>query len=285
MTHLSDEQLVAQFYKDGDSHAVAEHLRTCEACQVRMDQLSAVLNSVDLPVPERSEEYGASVWHNLRGHLAEGQVRQPWWKLPSTLRWSTFAAVAALVLAAFLLGRFTQTPPPQIAVQHPTQSQPPAPTITKPEEELPRSNGAQPVQVKSTKTPTNVKSRDRILVVAVGDHLERSQMVLAELMNADAGEPIDISTQRQIAGELVAENRLYRQAARRDKDPSLTNLLDELERVLVDIAHEPSKLSGPELASVKQRIEAQGIVFKVRVVGSQIRQREKQKQTTLGKST
>ena len=38
----------------------------------------------------------------------------------------------------------------------------------------------------------------------------------------------------------------------------------------MDIAHEPSKLTGPELASIKQRIEAQGIVFKVRVVGSQM---------------
>jgi hypothetical protein len=122
-------------------------------------------------------------------------------------------------------------------------------------------------------------------MVAVGDHLERSQMVLVELLNARPGESMDISSQQKLAEDLVSENRLYRQAAQRDRDASVANLLDELERVLVDIAHEPSKLSGPELASVKQRIEAQGIVFKVRVVGSQIRQHKQQHQAILGKSS
>ena len=286
MTHLTDEQLVEQFYKDGDVRSGMEHLRTCEECRVRMDQLSAVLNNVDFAVPEREEDYGATVWHNLKGHLPEEIVRQPWWKLPSTLRWAGFAAMAALLIAAFLLGRLTQTPKPQVAVQSPTQVQPP--TQAPPEQPLQPSQqqgGTQQVSVKSPKGTEPLKTRDRILFVAVGDHLERSQMVLVELMNANPTEPLDITTQRQIAGELVSENRLYRQAAKRDKDQSLANLLEELERVLVDIAHEPSKLTGPELASVKQRIEAQGIVFKVRVVGSQIRQREQRKQTALGKST
>ena len=109
-------------------------------------------------------------------------------------------------------------------------------------------------------------------------------MVLVELMNATPGEPLDISNQRKLAEDLVSENRLYRQTAAREKDRSVTNLLDELERVLVDIAHEPSKLSGPELENIKQRIEAQGIVFKVRVVGSQMKQRKQQRQTESGKT-
>jgi hypothetical protein len=109
-------------------------------------------------------------------------------------------------------------------------------------------------------------------------------MVLVELMNATPGESLDISSQQRVAEDLVSENRLYRQTAARAKNKSVTSLLDELERVLVEIAHEPSKLTGPELASIKQRIEAQGIVFKVRVVGSQMNQREKQRQTGSGKT-
>ena len=286
MTHLTDEQLVATFYKDGDTRDAREHLGACEECRVRMDQLNAVLNNVDFPVPERGDDYGATVWHNLKGHLPEEVIRQPWWKMRSTLRWAAFAGMAALLFAAFLLGRFTQSPKSQIAVQTPTQIQIPAPTVSTPDEQVPEQQGStQRVSVKTPPAGAPLKPRDRILFVAVGDHLERSQMILVELMNANAGEPLDITTQREIAGELVSQNRLYRQAAQRDKDQSLANLLEELERVLVDIAHEPSKLTGPELASVKQRIEAQGIVFKVRVVGSQIRQREQRKQTALGKST
>lgn len=109
-------------------------------------------------------------------------------------------------------------------------------------------------------------------------------MVLVELMNATPGESLDISSQRQLAQDLVSENRLYRQTAAREKDRSVTNLLDELERALVDIAHEPTKLTGRELENIKQRIEAQGIVFKVRVVGLQMRKRKQQLQTVSGKT-
>ena len=52
------------------------------------------------------------------------------------------------------------------------------------------------------------QGHDRILLVAVGDHLERSQMVLVELMNATPGESLDISSQQQVAEDLVSENRL-----------------------------------------------------------------------------
>ena len=41
-------------------------------------------------------------------------------------------------------------------------------------------------------------ARERILLVAVGDHLERSEMLLVELVNAGAdGRPVDISPQQQ----------------------------------------------------------------------------------------
>ena len=59
-------------------------------------------------------------------------------------------------------------------------------------------------------------------------------------------------------------------------------MLDELERVLLDIAHEPSKLDSAELQQVRERIEAAGILFKIRVVGSNLREREKPPITAKG---
>jgi hypothetical protein len=282
MMHLTDEQLALHFYGDNDDRKVAEHLGECDACRAEMERIALVLNSVEMPVPERGEEYGAQVWHNLRGHLPENEGKASWWRSPLTLRWAALGAVAALIVTAFFLGRVTQQPKDQPVAQNPTYVQPvePAP---KTQEEIPEPK-TQNASVRSG-NPALRQGRDRILLVAVGDHLERSQMILVELMNATPGESLDISQQQKIAEDLVSENRLYRQAAKRDKDASVATLLDELERVLVDIAHEPSKLSGPELESVKQRIEAQGIVFKVRVVGSQIQQRKQQARTTLGKST
>lgn len=283
MTHLSDEQLALHYYDNSDAN-IAAHLRSCESCGARMQRLEAVLKAVEIPVPERDENYGATVWHNLKGHLPEREVRKPWWQLVQVQRWAAAGVVAALMIAAFFVGRVSQhqAPPPRVAVAPAPPTQP-VENAAVPEQPMP-SNPA----VRSTNVTTPVQrsgGRDRILMVAVGDHLERSQMVLVELMNAQPGESLDISSQQKLAEDLVDENRLYRQAAQRDKDTSVANLLDELERVLVDIAHEPSKLTGPELASIKQRIEAQGIVFKVRVVGSKIRQQRKQQQPILGKSS
>jgi hypothetical protein len=283
MMHPTDEQLALHYYGENDDRKVAEHLDECEACRAEMDRIVSVLSAVEMPVPERGEEYGAQVWHNLRGLLPENEPKASWWRSPLTLRWAALGAVAALIVMAFFLGRATQQPKDRTVVQTPTQTQPIETTPKAPEAQGPRTQNAS-VEKKSD-NPALRNGRDRILLVAVGDHLERSQMILVELMNATPGESLDISTQQRAAEDLVSENRLYRQAAKRDKDASVANLLDELERVLVDIAHEPSKLSGAELESVKQRIEAQGIVFKVRVVGSQIQQRKQRPRPTLGKST
>jgi len=54
----------------------------------------------------------------------------------------------------------------------------------------------------------------------------------------------------------------------------LGTLLDELERTLLDIAHSPSQLEGPELKRIQQRIEARGLIFKVRVVESKVRREQ-----------
>ena len=115
--------------------------------------------------------------------------------------------------------------------------------------------------------------RERVLLVAVGDHLERSQMVLVELANAHTRDALDISAERQSADELLASNRLYRQTAAQIGETGVADLLDDLERVLAEVANGPSQVSMQDLAAIQQRIEAQGILFKVKIIGSDMRER------------
>ena len=115
---------------------------------------------------------------------------------------------------------------------------------------------------------------ERVLLVAVGDYLERSQMVLIELTNANPKGSMDISAEQERAGDLVTETRLYRQTAARTGDTRITGVLDELERVLVDITHAPSKMTPDQLEELRQRLEAEGILFKIRVLGSNVRNQE-----------
>jgi hypothetical protein len=240
MKHLSDEELVLFYYGESqEAGGVEEHLDACEACRASFRALQVVLNTVDsAPVPERGALHGEQVWRRIEGRLGRGITRRrkafSWWI------WSP--AMAALVLAAFLAGRLSH-------------------------------RGEKPVATASNQNSQQV--RERILLVAVGDHLERSQMVLAELSNApDQKGKLDISDERQMAEELLDDNRLYRQTARTTGDTAVANVLDDLERVLIEIAHSPSEISGDQLAELRQQIENRGLLFQVRVLGSRVRDEE-----------
>ncbi len=235
MNHLNEEQLVLFYYGESpESGGVEDHLAGCESCRADFRALQLVLNSVDsAPVPERHADYGQAVWERIEARLgARGRRRGFRW-------WIWAPATAALVLAAFLVGRLS----------HPGQ----APAV-------------------ATNPPNSQQVRERILLVAVGDHLERSQMVLAELSNAPEQQgKLDISDERRMAEELLDDNRLYRQTAKATGDTAVAGVLDELERVLLDVAHGPSELSGQELADLRREIESRGLLFKVRVLGSRAR--------------
>jgi hypothetical protein len=246
MNHLTEEELILHYYGEpgepgetGDTLGCERHLEECGDCRALYASLQRVLNVVDtLPVPERSAEYGTEVWQRIEHRL--GARRRSLWMLPAPWRWAAAgAAFAALLATAFLAGRFYPRP------------------------NLPTRMAA-----------ADAHTGERVLLVAVGDYLERSQMVLIELSNASPQGSLDISAEQERAGDLVTETRLYRQTAARTGDARITSVLDELERVLVDITHAPSNMTPPQLEELRQRLEAQGILFKIRVLGANVRKEE-----------
>jgi hypothetical protein len=248
-THPSEDQLVLYYYGEGDgSPDVRRHLDSCESCRAEYAGLQRVLNVVDsAPVPERAADYGSQVWSRLQPSLG-GKHR---WTLPilwPARHWVAAAVVTTLIVAAFLAGRYYPKAQPQ-------------------------------------QTANAGQVRERILLVAVGDHLERSQMVLVELTNAHPGQPLDVTSERARAEDLVAENRLYRQTALHTGDTRVASVLDDLEPVLLEIAHGPDHLTPEELEKLRQRIEGDGILFKVRVAGSTVRHREDKAALDAGRKT
>ncbi|HEX6879000.1 MAG TPA: hypothetical protein VF135_01430 [Terriglobales bacterium] len=248
MNHLSEEQLVQSYYKDVDGSAEREaHLAACAECREQLEKLTATLDSLAaFEVPERGEKYGEDVWNRIRAHLPE-QQRRRWFAWPRLQGWVTAGAIAVLIVGAFLLGRF---------------SKPAAPGGNTP-----------------TVAHKESDKEKKVLLVALGDHLDRSQMILVELTHASRTGDVDISSEQERAGQLLASNRLYRQAAERSGDADVAAVLDELERVLTEVAHEPSRLDGQELGSIQKRIESRGILFKVRVIGSKVRGEERRERT------
>jgi hypothetical protein len=246
MNHVTEEQLILHYYGEAadegvcDALGIERHLEECVDCRALYGSLQRVLNIVDsMPVPERPADYGAQVWERIRHRIPARRPVLAW--LPVPWRWATAGvAFAGLLVAAFVAGR----------------SYP----------------GARPSGPRLASNPD--QTSERVLRAAVGDYLERSQMVLVELTNADQKPVIDISAEQQRADDLVTETRLYRQTAARTGDTRIAGLLDELERVLVDIRNSPSQVTPAELEGFRQRLESEGILFKIRVLGSNVRNQE-----------
>ncbi len=262
--HPGEEQLLLFLYGDPAAGEVEGHVGSCDACQAILRDLERTLAAVDRhQVPERGPAYGGQVWARVQARL-KGDARESariggfsgaggWLTGFTPRRLALAGGLAVLLVAAFLVGRWSSPPPaPRMAAGTGTPAQaPPA----KP------AAGAQLV-------------RDRVLLVAVGEHLERSQMVLIELMNSADDGPVDISATQEWARDLVPTNRLIRDTADQAGERVVADVLDDLERALVEIANSPSPLSKTEFERVRQRIDSEGLVFKMRVLDSEVRARE-----------
>lgn len=253
MRHLADDELILYHYHDGDHiEAAKQHLASCAECRTRLDAIEEVLKLVVVPsLPERGPDYGSEVWNRIRADLPELNTRQQsWLTMP---RWAWAGVVAVLLVVVFLMGRYS------------SQKQSPQNVAT-------NSN--------STTAPPAQQVRERVLLLAVGDHLDLSQMLLVELTHASGAGEIDISREQQRAIELTDANRLYRTTAQQVGDTSIVTLLDQLERVLLQVGHQPSSITAGELKKIQDSIQSQGILFKVRVVRSNVREQSAQRPRT-----
>ena len=245
MNHLSEEQLILFHYDEAEERSSFEdHLAGCTQCRAQFEELER-----DLAVFSSSPmpERPDDYGHRVWLRLRPRLMERPglaWSWLFAPPRWLPASVLALFIIGAFLVGRYSRPP---------AQAIPP-------------------------------QARERILLMAVGNHLERSQMVLVELENTEATGRVDIFTERNIARDLVDENRLYRETAAQEGDPGVASVLDDLERVLLEIANGPATVSNAQLDEIRHRIEAKGILFKIRVIGSQVEQRERSaaRQTTGG---
>lgn len=113
----------------------------------------------------------------------------------------------------------------------------------------------------------SAEARERVLLMAMSDHLERSQILLVELAHATPGEN-ELKAERALARGLITENRLLRETARSGGDESHAAVLDDLERVLVSVANGPASESAADLDALKARIQSNDLLFKVRVMSA-----------------
>ena len=149
------------------------------------------------------------------------------------------AAAALLVIAAFVAGQFSSAPPAAI-------------------------------QTAATQEPV----RERVLLVDLGDHLDRTETALVEFVSGTDGRTLGPGRAR--VQDLVAANRLYRRTALASGDQGVADVLDELERALIEIAGTAPEASTDDLDVMRRRIDTRGLLFKVRVMRNQLQERAKE---------
>lgn len=236
--HPGDEDLLTLHWDGG--RRTAAHVAACAACSARLEELRAALRSAEAsPVPERGDSYGRELWARLEPRLPgrPGGLGLAALFAPRAL--GLAAAFAAVVVAAFLAGRLAGrgTAPPAAAAD----------------------------------------ASKRLLLSDLASHLDRSEAVLLELANGRGASKngTDVSAEQARLADLLPANRLYRQTAKREGDAAVSGLLDEIERVLLEVEHGPSELSAAERDSLAQRIESEGILFRLRILSARVRQLER----------
>lgn len=262
--HLTEEALILLHYGESEeSEAAGRHLSRCAPCAAARDEIRAALEIVtaaDAVVPDPPDDYAERVWDRIRprleAHGADEINRRRRSPRPFPYRgWAIAASLMVMLLAGFLAGRFSipvSDPPPR---------------------------------------PIDSAGIDRVLMVAAEDHLERTRRMIAEVANlngttaADGPATVDFGTGRQRALDLAAATRILRRSARARGEVALEYVLEEVERLLVSMAHAPADLPREDLHDLQRRIEDQGILLKLHAVSESLRQRGLRPRPAAGATT
>ena len=233
MKHLNEEELIALYYGEaaGDPDA-RRHLAQCEECAGSYAELKQDLEGIRaVEAPARGAEYGEQVWQALRPSLVPYERPRRSWFGISWKAAGLATACAMLIALGFVGGRYWERRGTNVA---------------------------------KTAAAGNGQASQRVVLVVMTDHLDRTERLLVALQHADAGDAPELQSQ---ARELLASNRLYRASATEAGDPALAGALDRLERVLAEVANDPD-LSEADLDRVRTQMNTEGILFEIRVLQS-----------------
>jgi hypothetical protein len=233
MKHLNEEELIALYYGERATESDAcRHLALCRECSTHYRELRQDLEGIQtVAVPQRGAEYGKQVWQALRPALTpyDRPKRRGW------IQWRPvgLVTVCALVVAlAFIGGRLWER---------------------------------QKENVAKTTGSVNPQASQRLVLVVLTDHLDRTERLLVALEHAKAGDAVETSELQSQAHELLASNRLYRVSASKAGDPALASALDRLERVLAEVDHDPT-LNAADLDRLRKDMNTEGILFEIRIL-------------------
>jgi hypothetical protein len=235
MRHLEEAELVEHYYEESANMGETErHLRACPRCANRYDELCRALDAVATPAPPaQRDDYVEQVWQSISTHLPVYEKRKSsWTRYYRPLGWA--AACVLLVAVAFVAGRRWERK-----------------------------------QTSSVAVTADPQARQRVVIVVLGDHLDRSERLLVQLNHADGNDPSTLPLRSEVR-ELLASNRLVRQSAVQAGNLNVETSLDRLERLLMELANQPDGFDEADLNRLRHEMNTDGLLFDIRVLRTRV---------------
>ena len=249
----STPEIELYFYGELDTverARVEAHLRLCEPCRQRVDDLQAIRRALaSQPVvdaPPAGDWSGfmrrldAACSIDAGAHLAALPPRaRARWSARSVL--ALAATLALVTIGVLLAARFRGAPAPKTAGLNPPDA--------------------------TAAAASPFSTQERALREVSAQHLERSKLVVLGLAALDpkATKPADWQYERQLAGSLLSDTRLYRMAAQDRGMTDVARVMRDLETVLIE-ASMSDNTDRDALERVQRLITRRDLMMKMQVV-------------------
>jgi hypothetical protein len=261
-----DQDVVLYFYGELDAEDRAravDHLRTCSACRQRLEDLQTIRQA--LAAAPAVEAPPAGDWSGFMRRLdaavgVANASREPAAVLENRSgRWTArhIAAIAAL-LAVVAMG---------VAMAARVRSHRPEGVVAREAASPALSPEARRTKGEPPEAAAASAKWNQALRVVSAEHLERSKLVVLGLATRDPQQTraADWQYERQLAGSLLAETRLYRLTAEERGVSDVARVMRDLETVLLEASMTDGR-DRESLARVQRLIERRGLVSGMQVV-------------------
>ncbi|MEO8195217.1 MAG: hypothetical protein ABI689_00695 [Thermoanaerobaculia bacterium] len=242
---VGEDDLILHYYgESGDPQRLERALATDAHLRQRYTELKRDLDATaGGEIPEPPADLAGRVWRELRPRLARRRTWRERLFAGAGSGWSPgwgLATAALGIVAALAIGYLAG-----------------------------RQESGNPAGDAAVATGLSPAARERLLLASVESHLAGSERLLTRVTNAAPTDTATLAEESAWAEALVSANRLYRRAAERSGQRRIVALLDELEPLLLELAH--SEGAAPDdLAAAQQRIEHTDLLFKLRVTGERL---------------
>ena len=262
---LTDSPDIELFFYDeldaADRARVATHVHGCAACRTRLEDLDAIRRALSARPVVAAPPAGDWSGFMRRLDAAVGLAAPPRASGPILERtrgsWSVrhVVALAAMLtivaLGVFMAARVRSSQQPRAGANVAAVSLP--------------SSGTARTAVSSQPSLTPIAALREVSA----EHLERSKLVVLGLATRDPEKtrPSDWQYERELAGSLLPETRLYRLAAQERGVSDVAHVMRDLETVLLEASMSDGS-DRESLERVQRLIARRGLVSKMQFVAA-----------------